>query len=313
MNLINGEPIPGPRNNFLLHFLRSLAGAVFVFSAVTKLIALDFFELYIFQQQIISFNWSAIAARLIISAECILGTLLLTNIYFRITRKVALLLLAVFSVFLLVQIIKGNSENCNCFGQLIRMTPLESLVKNGILIAILLFIKKETSFRVPQAASVGLFIIVFSLALPSVISPPDFMLHWSDTRGANLESSTQRIRENRALDTLHIQNGKHIVCFYSVTCQYCKRAAMKMDVIVKKYNLENDIVCVFAGEASRLPDFLEESNSSLYPNVFIPLHDFFRMAGPSVPVIFLSENGKLIKQYNYRSIDEKEIRAFFAQ
>ena len=41
------------------------------------------------------------------------------------------------------------------------------------------------------------------------------------------------------------------------------------------------------------------------------MKQFFSIAGPSVPSIYLLENGKVVKQYNYRSINEKEIQDFF--
>lgn len=88
-------------------------------------------------------------------------------------------------------------------------------------------------------------------------------------------------------------------------------AATKIDVIVKKYGLENNIVILFAGDSTQLNNFLEQSSSTLHPYTFLPLRNFFAIAGPSVPAIFLSENGILVQEYNYRSIDEKEIEYFF--
>jgi len=41
------------------------------------------------------------------------------------------------------------------------------------------------------------------------------------------------------------------------------------------------------------------------------MRPFFQIAGPSVPSIYLSDNGKLKQQFNYRNINEQTIATFF--
>lgn len=295
----------------LLHFLRILTGAVFIFSAVAKMIGIDNFEIYIFEQQYISFNLSAILARVIISAELMIGALLIGNLYFKKTWLAAILLLSVFSAFLLVQIAKGASGNCNCFGQLLPLTPVESLIKNLVLIGILIFIRKEIAFHHIFTSYAALFIVVFSIALPPVLSPPDFLTDWSKVPHADYDKTSALMISDSTLQKFDLNKGKHLVCFYSVTCQYCMHAADKMNVIIKNESLTDATLCVFTGDEALYDHFLEESNSDPYNHIFLPMKLFFKMAGPSVPAIFLVDDGTVMQQYNYRSIDEKEIKEFF--
>ena len=102
-----------------------------------------------------------------------------------------------------------------------------------------------------------------------------------------------------------------MICMFSVTCQFCERAATKVSVMANKYNLNDNIIYVFTGDENKLDAFWKESNSQQFNYVFLPHKSFFRIAGPTVPSIYLSDSGKIIKQYNYRSLNEKEIKLFF--
>lgn len=56
--------------------LRVFLAALFLVSAVAKLLAIDDFELYIFSYGFLSLNVSYLAARLCIAAECWLGLMI---------------------------------------------------------------------------------------------------------------------------------------------------------------------------------------------------------------------------------------------
>ncbi len=297
----------------LFHSIKTLIGLVFIFSAIAKLIAVDAFELYIFSLHWFTFNFSAVVARLMISTEMLLGILLIFQIHYKIVWRITFGLLLLFSGFLVFQILRGESENCQCFGELLKLNPVESLIKNSILLILLLTIRKEKPFRIQYASHIFLFAGVFSLCLPAVISRPDFLMDWSDPGALTMETISERIKENDVLDTLQLENKKQLLCFFSVNCPYCKHAVNKISVIADKYQLQNSITCVFTGDESLLNTFWEEGNSQPFQYTFLPLKQFFFIAGPVVPSIYLIDHGKVVKQYNYRSINEKEIREFLEE
>jgi len=297
--------------SFLFLLIRILIGTVFIVSAVFKIISIDTFELYIFSLQWFTFNIAAVLARLIISVELLLGILLITNIRYRVIWKITVILLGAFSLFLFYQVIRGEEENCHCFGEMLRLSPLESLLKNILLIGMLFLIKKEHPFHLKYQSNIFLFAIVFSFTLPPVISRPDFLINWEKPGGYTLETISARIQDNRDLDTLKVGENKKLLCMFSVTCEYCIHAANKISLISNKYDLSNNTIYIFTGDENLLNTFWEESNSEKFKYGFLPMKQFFSIAGPSVPSIYLLENGKVVKQYNYRSIDEKEIKDFF--
>ncbi|MFI5171032.1 MAG: MauE/DoxX family redox-associated membrane protein [Chitinophagales bacterium] len=294
----------------LFHAIRIFVGVVFILSAIFKLLDIDVFELYIFSLQVFTFNISSVFARLIIGIELIIGVLLITNIHFKKIWLATVLLLTVFSIFLVVQIIKGYNENCHCFGEMLQLSPAESLIKNILLIGLLLIIKTKQEYTFKLASYVFLFVTTFSLVLPFVLSPPDFLIDYSQ-EGWDLNKVSTLIAENPTLDPLQPGSGKKMICMFSVTCQFCEKAAKKVSVMSNKYDLENNVIYIFTGDENNLGNFWEESDSQKFNYLFLPHKNFFRIAGPTVPSIYLSDNGKITRQFNYRSLDEKEIKTFF--
>ena len=297
--------------SFLFLFIRVLLGTIFILSAIFKLISIDTFELYIFSLKWFSFNVAAVLARLVISVELLLGILLITNIKYNIVWRTTVTLLTLFSLFLFYQVIRGEKENCHCFGEMLRLSPLESLIKNIIMLGLLFLIRKEHSYQLKYRSNILLFSFVFCFTLPLVISRPDFLINWEDPSGYTMETISARIHDSETLNNLKVGENKKMLCLFSVTCEYCIHAANKISLISNKYDLNNNTIYVFTGDVNLLNTFWDESNSAKFTYDFLPMKQFFSIAGPSVPSIYLLENGKVVKQYNYRSINEKEIQDFF--
>ena len=107
---------------------RCLVGLVFLFSAYLKVIAINGFEIYVYTVNPFNLNFSFFFARLIIGVEFTIGILLLLGYRYKIIHTISIVLLSIFSIFLITQLVAGSKENCFCFGDAISFTPLESLV-----------------------------------------------------------------------------------------------------------------------------------------------------------------------------------------
>src|ERR1035437_2033460 len=112
--------------------LRILCGALFLFSGYSKLFPVEFFEYQLVGDHLANWTSAAFLARFIIGLEFFLGfALLLTFDYKNSIVKTAGLLTILFTLYLVILLfVKGNEANCNCFGQYIKMSVTESLVKN---------------------------------------------------------------------------------------------------------------------------------------------------------------------------------------
>ena len=98
----------------LFYGCRVLVGLFVIVSAVLKFFSIDAFELYVFGLEIFSLNVSFFFVRLLLAFEFSMGVALLSNQYRRLVDFLAYGILAVFSVFLIVQIANGYSGNCQC-------------------------------------------------------------------------------------------------------------------------------------------------------------------------------------------------------
>ncbi len=125
--------------------LKILLGTIFVFSALSKFIAIDGFQTYIYSFGLLSLPICYYVARLVIAFELILAAALISHRHHRFTMLMTLLFLLVFVTFLAYAHLSGRSDNCHCFGDLLPFSPIQSILKNAVLIAIGLFVYKFTS------------------------------------------------------------------------------------------------------------------------------------------------------------------------
>lgn len=289
-----------------------LLGLVFAISSVAKLSSLESFELYIFSFGYASFDLCSIAARLIIIAEFLLGVFLAFNILPRLTRWLTGLSLAGFSIFLLWRAFIGDVESCHCMGDLVDMNPMQSLIKNIILALLLAYVWKDhgriLKHQIPVACitSAAIIIVVF------LAFPPDFYY-----RGSSESHDLSEEAFRPVADSLGLSTGKRAVCFYSGSCEHCKHCVSKMAGIISRHSLPKDSVFVLFMQTHENQDsvatsfFTENGEGLVLPYDYLHPVEFIPLTNGSMPLVVLFEDGELVKEYDYLSINEKELAAFF--
>lgn len=289
-----------------------LLGLVFAISSVAKLSSLESFELYIFSFGYASFDLCSIAARLIIIAEFLLGVFLAFNILPRLTRWLTGLSLAGFSIFLLWRAFIGDVESCHCMGNMVDMNPMQSLIKNIILALLLAYVWKDhgriLKHQIPVACitSAAIIIVVF------LAFPPDFYY-----RGSSESHDLSEEAFRPVADSLGLSTGKRAVCFYSGSCEHCKHCVSKMAGIISRHSLPKDSVFVLFMQTHENQDsvatsfFTENGEGLVLPYDYLHPVEFIPLTNGSMPLVVLFEDGELVKEYDYLSINEKELAAFF--
>lgn len=141
--------------NILSWMLRIIVSGLFVISALGKLYPSPYFAISTFEvQQLYPLGIpEAIApflSRALIGFEFALGILLLLN--FQIKRVVipaTIFVLLVFTIHLSYVSFQtgGTTGNCGCFGDLIPMTPIESIIKNSVAMVLLVILYTITTKR----------------------------------------------------------------------------------------------------------------------------------------------------------------------
>ena len=303
----------------ILSILLSISiGSLFIVSAATKIYPMEPFEYQFVDIGLATWKTAPYIARFFIGIEFFLGMLLVFNLFLRkFTIKFAIALLIAFCVYLVYRIIlDGNVGNCGCFGEAIKMSPLEGIIKNVVLIisCIALYFITEKDFWKPIFKKIITPIMfIGSMCLGFFIYPIDTVFSSTlDKTSINyrvplelMYSETQQYKPS-----IDLTKGKHIIAFLSLTCPHCKIAAQKMNVMHKK-NPSINFYFALNGDEEKLKDFLEETNTKDIPHhLFLGPENWLKVAGISLPVIMYIDNSIVAKKTNGIEIDQNDIETW---
>ena len=263
--------------------LRILLGITFLFSAYTKFVSPGFFEITLMDQGIAPDRFfAAQLARFFIGLEFALGILMLLPLYTKKLMLVSLLLLGGFTVHLVYLWSIGDTENCGCFGEMISMTPVESIIKNLALIgvSVFLFWKTQNDDRSikPALLATGLIIVSmwFLLPLPNHSEFP-------------FQKFTQFEYEGR----VDLASGEKVIAIFNLDCEHCQEAATQLAELERASKNFPKVYVLFYQEGSTSVKEFEELTRSAYPNAFIDVNTFFDLIGNSPPRIYHLKSGKV--------------------
>ena len=155
----------------ILASLRILLGISFVFSAYTKFVDSGFFEITLMDEGLAHDRFfEAQLARFSIGLEFTLGILISLPFYIKKLTTASLHLFGGFTLHLFYLSSIGDTENCGCFGEMISMTPVESIIKNIVLVVISAFLFWKTPKDIrsikPVFLITGIIIASMWLLLP---------------------------------------------------------------------------------------------------------------------------------------------------
>lgn len=301
-----------------LFILSVLIGGVFIFSAITKLYPIQYFEYIISSQLHIGHQTAAWMARFFIGLEGALGLLLALNIYGyrRWVPKACLALLAVFSVHLVYLLLaQGNDVNCGCMGNIAPMTPAQSLLKNaGLILGLLVLLRlyRPEDGKILNLATIPVALII--IAVPYFLYPAEAAIRMPLSKLYEPAQPEQPATE--------LRNGKHILCFMSLGCKHCRHAAGMM-AEMKQNNPSLPFYFVLAGggtdslRAERLADFMQETKARNIPHHFLDKEDFAAMLMQSgsdgVPVILWMQDTTVVRKLTIPELNQKETEQWLAQ
>ena len=290
--------------NSIKYVFRVLPGILFLFSATAKLVGIDAFELYLFEFGWFSLGTAYLLARLVIAAEYTLGILLIANFYPRLAFWGSLAALIVFSAFLAGLVLKGNGDNCHCFGEWVDIDPAQSLAKNAGMLVLLLLGAGVRPFRIRWKPLWLALSIVVPLATVLIVSPPDNWRYDSYGRHDLINEPAFREAIETGILPASIEEGDHIVCFYSLKCNFCKLSARKLMTLLERGDIEAmPVVAVFGrGDDPDPTPFFVETGLEATQTLFIEPNDFLRITNGAFPVILVMHGPEIVAKYNYRNL-----------
>ena len=171
--------------NFLNHpsfkiVLRVFIGLVFIVSALTKLYPIIPLEILLVKTGITNWSLAPIFARLLVGFEFMLGSFLIFNIQTKKTTIVSMLSLVGFTFYLLyLHFFVSADDNCGCFGEIIKMNPLQSILKNIVLLGLSVLLLKKHSETV---AKLRLFALLSNSTLSHLQTQTPIVLIFRSTK-----------------------------------------------------------------------------------------------------------------------------------
>ncbi|MFW5851786.1 MAG: MauE/DoxX family redox-associated membrane protein [Bacteroidota bacterium] len=285
-------------------------GIVFIFSALSKLFPVQLFESVLVEGYFSTWTLAPYIARVIIAVELLLGVFFILNKYFsKKVFRVAMFILVVFTVHLFVLLfMQGNEGNCMCFGDVLSMTPLQSIVKNLILLAciILLFLRHHSlEYFVPKY--VYIIVTLFVFFTPFALRP--FFL-------SSTERGTEKLHKALYLHEFNtevrLDSAKHVVAFLTYTCPHCRVAAYKM-YVMKKKNPRLPLYFFLLGNPEDKSEFFEETKAENISYQVLSQNEFFVRAGMRVPAIYYIEDDHVVKIVSYADLSQREIEDWLSE
>lgn len=291
--------------------LKVLLGLVFIVSAVLKVFDMDRFEIYVYSYHFFNLNFSFFVARAAIILELVLGIGLLSQTMHKLYWWGSVAMLGGYSLLLIYALTLGRTDSCHCFGDYLQLDPKQSLVKNGVLLVLFLLIYKMESWRTPFRWLILIIAIMASSIGIFVASPPDNLAKMDPAHNLQVELFDEMLDE-APLDSLHLDEGKQIVCFFSAGCEYCQTAARKLSLMQQFHGFPRErVTYLFMGGEAEVSRFYELSESERYREVIYPDSRMLKAVSGNLPTIVLMDNGEVVKECGLRDMQEDEIKAFF--
>lgn len=296
---------------------RIIIGVVFVLSALLKYLSIEVVDLFFFDHKLFPWVFTTLASRILIAGEAVIGLMLIIGIFPKISKILTFVSLICFTVYLLLKplLFDVTNENCYCFGDIIQLTDVQTIIKNLILLILALTLSWAKWWKFKHSKYILISLVVLSLATTFIIKPPDYIQAKIYKHTAKIRPEVfERVKQLDNVKALNINEGKKIVCLYSTGCKYCKRAAKKIDVIIERHHLDKkNFIELFGGKEKPLAEFYKESGTKPLNYTFVPVIMFIRTTYGHMPVIILLDKGKVVQIYKLTTIDEEFIVSFLGK
>ena len=270
-----------------IEFMRSLQsafriflGIVFVFSAYTKFVGPGFFEITLIDQGLLSSRSQAQhAARFLIGFEFALGLLMLLPYYTKQLMAIANLMLIGFTIHLGYLWAIGDNENCGCFGEMISMSPAESIVKNILMLAVSvwLWIKSPSKATNPTILFLGATIIITSMWLFLPIPNQS-------------EFPVNQYTNFSTVGRTDLSSGEKLVVILNLDCEHCQELSVELGKMNKTNKLP-DVYAFYFKEGETTVEQFEQMTNTSFPYVEIDVNTFFDLIGESPPRVYVLNDG----------------------
>jgi len=279
--------------------LQLLLAITFLFSAYTKAVGPGFFEITLMDQGIApNRSIAAYLARFFIGLEFALGFLMLLPFYIKQLMQFTFFLLGGFTLHLIYLWSIGDTDNCGCFGEMISMTPEQSIIKNIIMLAIALAVFKTAETKKIKKTIPVVFSAVTIISMWIILPIPnhnefpfDSFTHF-ETRGR-----------------VDMSSGEKLVAIFNLDCEHCQETANELGKLKRSVKNFPELYVLYFQEGSTSIEDFESITQSSFPYDLIEVNTFFDLIGDSPPRVYNLKDGKVLEIWD-TDITRNLINAF---
>ena len=270
--------------------------------------------MFVFEHELFSWNITTFLTRILISCEACLGLMLIIGIYPKLSRWLAVGSLSLFTIYVLLKplFFQVDAENCHCFGEVLILSDSQTIIKNVILLLLCIALFFDRGWKIKYSKLILSLCFLAPLATFYIVRPPDMIVNslYGKQAQLNMESFEKLIALDQVQE-LNVSEGKKVLCLYSTGCKHCKRTAIKLDVMIKRHNLDKDkFAVIFWGKAESIDVFYNDTAIEKLPTAKVPPLLFLSATNGRQPIIVLLENGKVVDLFKSINIDEGKIASF---
>ena len=258
----------------------------------------------------------------VIGLETFIGVFLLAGLRLGgFVYSIATLMTIIFSLAVAYAWQYRDLEDCGCFGEFVKMDPPTTLIKNGVLLALLVIAWAGTTnlrhryggYRGHYAARAVTALVALALVAGVLYydytQRQDEQPQIADQSGTATDSPDAAPVAPPALPEADpdrpfarivftadgqqhdLGQGEHLVAFLSATCDHCKASVPG----INEYNWQGNLPPLVAIMQSDSPQALEDfrlMTEPLFPTYWIRDLDFFYYLDGAPPQLFYVVNGK---------------------
>lgn len=292
----------------LNHILRIVVGLVFVISGFAKLYPIEPFEIVFVDLGVANFFFAPFIARSVIVFEVFLGLSIISNVWlknliYNLTQG-SLVFFSLYLIYLLIT--QGNDVDCGCFGSLLALTPIQSLIKNVCLMVMLLFVNR-------RYYSKGLWwlpILFFITASITTFTLNKVGIHNLQGIEVNEKVDFSELPTLYKTDKkVNFSEGKKMVAFVTWTCPHCINATRKFVSLNKQQEFNNLYLVVGSKKEPGLIEFKDKTKHN-FPTIWMKDDEFFKYSGGRLPAIVYIEDGVIKKKWFGDLFDVDEMRTY---
>ena len=265
--------------------LQLLLAITFLFSAYTKAVGPGFFEITLMDQGIAPNRLIAsYLARFFIGLEFALGFLMLLPFYIKQFMQFTFFLLGGFTLHLIYLWSIGDTDNCGCFGEMISMTPEQSIIKNIIMLSIAIAVFKTAETKKIKKTIPVVFSAVTIISMWIILPIPnhnefpfDSFTHF-ETRGR-----------------VDLSSGEKLVAIFNLDCEHCQETAIELGKLKRSVENFPEFYVLYFQEGSTSVEDFESITQSSFPYDLIEVNTFFDLIGDSPPRVYNLKDGKVLE------------------